>query len=38
MNKIHKRDMVNESKSENAAIIGVIKGEFQFRENISIFQ
>lgn len=36
MNKMHEKVMVNESKSENAAIIGVIKGEFQFRENISI--
>lgn len=36
MNKMHERVMVNENMSENAAIIGVIKGEFQFRGNISI--
>lgn len=35
MNKMHKRLMVNQSKSENTTI-RIIKGEFQFRENISI--
>lgn len=35
MNKMYKRLMVNQGKSENTTIIRIIKGEFQFRENIS---